>query len=119
MRQKLAASLNGLIDEQISDDKSKSEIVASMASAAGVEANTVHQILQGEILYPPLHRLAGFAEVLGVSADSLRKSAESDGYSYSDSNDAAHQIPIREVIPKEQYERLQRVKEELERALDS
>ena len=120
MGQKLAASLNQLIDGKTSDTLQRSVIEAEIADAAGVEAETIRQILQGEILCPPLERLEGIASALDVDVDSLRVAAESDGCDYSGRGDeTAHQVPIREVIPKEQYERLQRVKEELERALDS
>ena len=119
MGQKLAESLNQLIDGKTTDTLQRSMIEADIANAVGVEVDTVRQILQGEILCPPLERLVGFASVLDASIDELRAAAESDGCDYSGRSKNKRQVPIREVIPKEQYERLQRITEELERALDS
>ena len=119
MGQKLATRLNRLIDEKFSATLQRSVIEAELADATGIEVETVRQVLRGEIPCPPLARLEGFARVLEVDVETLRITAESDGCDYSDRGDITHQVPIKEVIPKEQYERLQRVKEELERALDS
>ena len=117
MGQKLASTLNQLIDAQASESTSRADIIRDMASAAGIDASTVNEILQGTIDCPPLDRLQGFAKVLsGASASSLRSAAESDGCNYVDRDSSA--IPIREVIPKEQYLRLQQISEDLERALE-
>lgn len=120
MGQKLAATLNQLIDGKVSVTRHRSVIEAEIADWCDVDVETIRQILRGEILCPPLYRLEPLAGALDVDIDLLRAAAESDGCDYSGRGDeATHQVPIREVIPKEQYERLQRVKEELERALDS
>lgn len=120
MGQKLAASLNKLIDAKVSDDMSRSDIVGTMARTVDMDLEDIDQILQGELLCPPLDRLDGFAEVLGTTVSELRISAEADGCDYSERGEGAtRQVTIKEVIPREQYERLQRVKEELERALNS
>ena len=60
----------------------RSEIVAEMASAAGISTNTVNQILNAGINCPPLERLEGFAEVLDVSVERLIDAAEEDGCEY-------------------------------------
>ncbi len=103
MGQKLAASLNRLIKEQITENMSEADVIGEMATAADIDPVAVTRILQGEIPSPPPEHLRGFADVLGD--DSF---IEGEG----------HQVAIKEVIPKEQYERLQRIKADLERALD-
>ncbi len=118
MGQKLALRLNRLIDDKASDTLQRSVIEAELANVAGTDVEVIRQTLQGEIVCPPLERLMGFASVLDVDVDELRSAAELDGCDYS-GRSGAHQVPIKEVIPQEQYDRLQRVKEELERALDS
>ena len=100
MGQKLAASLNRLIDGQTTEKMTRADFVALMATAANIDPVDVEQILQGEIDSPPPEHLQGFADVLG------------------DSSFMKRQVTIKEVIPKDQYERLQRIKEDLERALD-
>jgi hypothetical protein len=118
MGQKLASTLNQLIDAQVSDDVSRADVVEGIAVAAGIEARDVSHLLQGDTSCPPIERLQAFATVLGSdSLASLRSAAESDGCEYVERDSGA--VPIREVIPKEQYLRLQRIKEDLERALDS
>ena len=54
--------------------------IAAMASAAGIDAGTVEQILRGEINAPPRQRLEGFASALdGLSLDDLIQAVEADG----------------------------------------
>lgn len=84
----LAAILNSEIDAQTDDDTSQADIVAQMARAAGISSGTVNQILNADINCPPLRRLEGFAEVLGVSMSRLRSAAESDGCEYGDDGKA-------------------------------
>lgn len=78
----LAAFLNDRIDEMAGDDMPRSDIIAEMAAAAGIESGTVNQILNAEIDCPPLSRLEGFAEALDVSVDSVIGAAEEDGCEY-------------------------------------
>ena len=101
MGQKLAASLNRLIDEKTTEEMTEAEIISLMATAANIEPEDVNQILQGDIGPPP--------ETLRAFADVLEDSSFIEG---------KHQVTIKEVIPKEQYERLQRIKAEIEIALD-
>ena len=117
MGQKLASTLNQLIDAQASESTSRADIIRDMASAAGIDPGAVNEILQGTIDCPPRERLQSFAQVLsGASTSSLRSAAESDGCNYVERDSNA--VPIREVIPKEQYLRLQQISEDLERALE-
>ncbi len=117
MVQKLASTLNQLIDAQAGDDMSRADVIESMASAAGIDTRAIDQILQGDTICPPIERLREFGKVLkGNSEAYLRSAAESDGCDYEERKSSA--VPIREVIPKEQYLRLQRIKEDLERALE-
>jgi hypothetical protein len=84
MGQNLADFLNSQIDEMATDDMPRSDIVAEMASAAGVESGTVNSILSGEIACPPLGRLEGFAEVLPASLSAITSAAEDDGCAYDE-----------------------------------
>jgi transcriptional regulator with XRE-family HTH domain len=68
----LADRLNRLLDQLSDGDaEARSELIDRMASAAGISRSTVSQILRAEIEIPPEDRLRGFAEVLGVSLESL------------------------------------------------
>ena len=79
----LAAALNAAIG----DGDDRADKIDMMASAAGVAAGTVNQILDGDIDCPPMDRLEGFAEALGVSVDGLMSAAEEDGCTYGDDDD--------------------------------
>ncbi len=80
----LAGRLNTLIDARVTDDRSRGDVIDSMASAASISASTVNQILSGAIDCPPRDRLAGFAEALGTSTANLIRAAERDGCSYGE-----------------------------------
>ncbi len=82
--QSLAALLNRRIDQLVDDDTTRADIIAQMAQAAGIEPGTVNQILNGSINCPPIDRLEGFAEVLGMSINTLVTAAERDGCEYED-----------------------------------
>lgn len=84
----LAATLEELIQQQTSDDRTSQDVQEDMAQAAGIDPSTVDGILSGEINCPPLERLEGFAEVLDTSTQSLRESAEQDGCDYSEGSEA-------------------------------
>ena len=74
-----------LLNDAIGDGDDRADTIDMMATAAGIEASTVNQILDGEIDCPPMDRLEGFAEALsGVSLSSLMEAAESDGCSYTE-----------------------------------
>lgn len=117
MGQKLASTLNQLIDAQVSDDMSHADVIERMANMAWIDTRTIDKILQGDINCPPIESLRELGKVFGNDSEaSLRSAAESDGCDYEERKSSA--VPIREVIPKEQYLRLQRIKEDLERALE-
>lgn len=75
----LAKLLNDRIDDMVTDDRSRSDIVASMASAAGITAGTVNQILDGDIGCPPERRRRGFAEAMDISLSRINSAMETDG----------------------------------------
>ena len=80
-----------LLNDAIGDGDDRADTITMMATAAGVDENTVNQILDGEIDCPPMDRLEGFAEALsGVSLSSLIEAAESDGCSYDMETDGMH-----------------------------
>lgn len=68
----LADRLNNLLNQRSDDDDERSDLIDRMASAAGIERDTLLKILSGDIETPPEDRLRGFAEVLGVSLESLK-----------------------------------------------
>lgn len=78
----LADILNREIDNMTDENTSRSDVISQMARAAGISSSTVNQILTASINCPPLSRLSGFSDVLGVSQQSLRSAAESDGCEY-------------------------------------
>lgn len=85
----LANTLNDLIQQQVTDERSSQDVQDDMAEAAGIDPSTVDSILNAEINCPPLERLEGFAEVLDTSTETLREAAEQDGCEYSSDGAAA------------------------------
>jgi len=83
---RLSAMLNRLIDEMADEDDDRSAILRRMASSAGISEETLTSILSGRIDFPPIERLRGFARVLKVSEERLRRVAEQDGCNYENSN---------------------------------
>ena len=75
---KLSKMLSRRIDEMTSEDKSRADIVQEMARAAGITPGTVGQILRGEITDPPDERLRGFAKVLGLSFEALKRAVPAE-----------------------------------------
>jgi HK97 family phage prohead protease len=88
----LAAELDGLIEDLVDDDTTKGEVLDDLGSAAGISGSTVSQILAGEIDCPPLNRLEGFANFLGVSVDRLVSAAEADGCDYGDEDERSRKL---------------------------
>jgi len=82
MGAKLAAALKRAVSEMESDDKPRAGIIAGMGRAAGIDAGTVNQILEGSIDCPPIGRLRGLARALDVSVDVLTRAASQDGCEY-------------------------------------
>ena len=74
-------ALASYLNEQIGDEN-REETIGRMASEAGIETNTVNQILNGSINCPPMERLEGFARALDVSVDMLIERAGQDGCNY-------------------------------------
>lgn len=89
MGQRLASTLETAIEAQVTEDRTRADVIEDMAQAAGIDSGTVNSILNADIDCPPLERLDGFAEVLDVSADSLRRAAGEDGCEYDTGNSAS------------------------------
>jgi transcriptional regulator with XRE-family HTH domain len=114
MGKNLAATLTQLIEENTNDRRQRSDIVSSMASAAGIDTSTVSSILQGEISCPPLNRLAGFADALGVDVGTLISSGRRDGCSYEELEKSYNKMmgtPLFGVTSFQELEELQRAQE--------
>lgn len=89
MGQRLAAVMNEAIEALVGEETSRAEVVAELGQAAGIDAGTVNQILDGSIDCPPLQRLRGFARVLDVSLSQLQDAAEADGCEYGNEANSA------------------------------
>lgn len=89
----LAAELNRLIDNQVSEERTREDVIAAMAEAAGIEPSTVNQILAGTINCPPIERLDGFAQVLDVDVSELVSAAEEDGCIFEPADDGEEGQP--------------------------
>lgn len=77
--QNLASLLENVIEDHVTDDRSRADIIEEMATAAGIAPDTVNEIVNNSINCPPLVRLEGFASVLDVSLDTLISAAREDG----------------------------------------
>jgi len=79
-------NLAGLLDEAIgamvSEEKTKDMVMADMAEASGYTPEEVGQVLSGDINCPPVEKLEGFAEALGVSVEAQIEAATADGCEY-------------------------------------
>jgi len=82
----LSRVLTDLVNGKTTEERPRESIISDMASNAGIEPGTVNQILDGDIDCPPLDRLRGFAESLGVPLSRLQNAAEEDGCSYDEAN---------------------------------
>lgn len=78
----LSKELMSGVNDLVSKGTTRAEATAKLASAAGIEPDTVNEILAGSIMCPPMDRLEGFARALGVSVDSLVMAAKRDGCRY-------------------------------------
>lgn len=75
----VAKLLNDRIDEMVTDDRSRSDIVAAMGREGGITAGTVNQILNGSIDCPTERRRRGFAEALDIPLSRINSAMEEDG----------------------------------------
>ena len=78
------ARLSAVLNDAIGDGDDRMEKIEMMASAAGIDEETVNQILDGDIDCPPMDRLEKFAEALSISVDTLTEAGMQDGCSYGD-----------------------------------
>lgn len=78
----LGTALDEAIEGMVTDDKTRDDIVADLASASGLEVDAVELILSGETNCPAMAELEGFTTVLDVTLDDLVTAAESDGCEY-------------------------------------
>ena len=80
-------NLATVLNAAIGDGDDRMDTIAMMATAAGIEADTVNQILDGEIDCPPMDRLEKFADTLNITVDTLTEAAMQDGCTYEDAMD--------------------------------
>lgn len=96
----LASALQAKIDMILAEDEesSQAEIVESIAEAAGIDAGTVNQILNGDINCPPLERLEGFASALSMSMDEIVTAAEADGCAYGADDEEDPEASLKDCV---------------------
>lgn len=103
--------LSDRIDEMVTEEMTRGDIIAQVASAAGVDESTINQIISGEIDCPPLERLEGFASVMGVEIETVITQFREDGCSYSQEEEAAEDNETEEETAAE-VEPIEQSKEE-------
>lgn len=74
--------LSDRINEMVTDEMTRGDIIARVASAAGVDESTINQIIAGEINCPPVDRLQAFADVMGVMVETVIEQFAADGCEY-------------------------------------
>ena len=84
----LGSLLDGLVDDRVTDERSRADVIQEMADAADISTGTVNQIVRGDIDCPPRDVLVGLASALGVGVGRLTSAAESDGCNYDDAEDS-------------------------------
>lgn len=84
----VAKLLNDRIDDLVTDERPRSEIVAAMGREAGITAGTVNQILNGDIDCPTEPTKRGFAEALDIPLSQINSATEKDGCTVGEENAA-------------------------------
>ena len=75
---KVASEIKGtnlatVLNAAIGDGDDRMDTIEMMATAAGIEADTVNQILDGDIDCPSMDRLEKFADTLNITVDTLSR----------------------------------------------
>lgn len=81
--EQLAATVEERISELVTDERTRDDIIAEMAEAAGIEVADVEMILTGETACPTMEVLEAVAPVLDMDSGDLVTAAEADGCDYS------------------------------------
>lgn len=81
---RLSTLLTRAIDDEVTEDRTRGDVMAAMARAAGIDVTTVEAIVNAAIMCPPLRRLNGFARVLRPTLTQMRSAAEADGCEYGE-----------------------------------
>lgn len=91
MGQTLGNLISDAIDDMVTDEKGRGDIMEDVAEAGGISASTLGQIIAGEIDCPPIERLGGFAsELEGVTRAQLVTAGNTDGCAYNADNQNAY-----------------------------
>ena len=91
----LGRLLDEAIEREVTEDRTRQDVIEDMADEAGLSPSTVNQIIRGEINCPPLDRLEAFARVLDLTVDEMVAAAEKDGCDYGDDADGESATAIR------------------------
>ena len=84
----LDAFLRTQLGEMLSgSDKSRSDVVEEIATAADIETSTVNDILAGNIEAPPEERLQAFSDVLDVSMEDMMEAMGEDAPEFAEQHE--------------------------------
>ncbi len=75
----LGTLLTSIIAKKATNRKERSDLIQKLADKAGITTEAVYMILTAKIKCPPTKRLSAFADVLGVSEETLKAAARKDG----------------------------------------
>jgi HK97 family phage prohead protease len=75
----LSALLSDAVEAMVDEETPREEIIAGLADAAGIDTETVNQIISGDIDCPSTDHLGAFADFLGLSLEALTEALEADG----------------------------------------
>lgn len=80
----LAATLLGVLQDMVSDERSLEDVIGAVADSAGVDASAISAMLDAESSEcPTAETLLAVATALDVSVDTLKQAAEADGCAYA------------------------------------
>ena len=60
-------------NRKISESQADTILTKRLASAAGIQPDTINKILSGQISMPPNSRLTGLARILGISLERFKE----------------------------------------------
>jgi transcriptional regulator with XRE-family HTH domain len=69
----LGTAIGRMIDEKVDDSTTRAEVIERVAQTAGLESNTLNEIINGTIKVPPMERLARIARALDVKLETLQR----------------------------------------------
>lgn len=87
----LGVHLRQLIAEQVDGDRTRDDVVDSIAGqSGGLDRSTINSIIEGDIECPPPQRFRAFSKVLDTTMEDLIAVAEDDGCEYDSLEEEGH-----------------------------